>query len=59
MCKPGNQSIYRECREAIYRQLDSHAVISNAQMHRIIAEHGGCMTGEVDTKRKAVLVSTK
>ena len=42
MCKPGNQTIYKECKEAILKQAgrDSMRV---REMREVLRKNGGCM----------------
>jgi len=52
MCKPGNQTIYRECLEEA-RKINNSGPLSNKELRRIIVLHGGCL--QVDNKKALVL----
>lgn len=43
MCRPGNQSILKSCRDVIIRASGKPG-LPNQEMRRILKEHGGCMT---------------
>lgn len=42
LCKSRNGSIHASCRDAIFRERQSHSV-SNQEMRAILKAHGGCM----------------
>ena len=58
MCKPGNGSIYRECRDRL--RSEHLRRLSNREMREMIVANGGCMTtiGQqalLDTRSGAVV----
>lgn len=53
MCQPGNQSIFKECRDKALKQLGKKSA-TNAELRHIIDANGGCLSG-----RKLVLVDSK
>ena len=44
MCCPGNQTIFKACKEALLRETGA-GKMSNQQMRVILKRHGGCMNG--------------
>lgn len=58
MCASGNQSIYRQCRDAILKKNGRHP-IRNREMREIIKAHGGCMMSEEVVFGRRVLDADK
>lgn len=55
MCKPSNQTIFKECFQAVIAQNGSKP-ITNQHIREIIKAHGGCM---IDKPQRTVLVLSK
>jgi hypothetical protein len=58
MCLPGNQTIYRQCRDEIFRT-NNYQRLRNREMRFILAKHGGCMSKPLllDKEKKPMLTS--
>ena len=54
MCKQGNQSIFKECRDLIFQQSRTDR-LPNRVMREILAKHDGCMIKPIDKKGQKVL----
>ena len=54
MCKAGNDSIFKECRDRILKEVAMER-LSNQAMHAILVKHGGCMVKPLDKKKGNVL----
>ena len=44
MCCPGNQTIFKTCKEALLKDTGA-LTMSNQEMRRLLKRHGGCMNG--------------
>ena len=54
MCKPGNDTIFRECRDVMLAEATKR--LSSREMRAILDENGGCMTnGRLDSYRKVTV----
>jgi len=50
MCQPGNQTIFKVCKDAILKEAATER-LSNQAMHAILVKHGGCMVKPLDKKK--------
>lgn len=49
MCEDRNNSIYTECRDAVFRMKGGNRGVSNKEMRRILDKFGGCMITDSHT----------
>ena len=52
MCKRGNQSVFRSCRDAVLKQM-GRTSMTNRDMREAIKRNGGCMNGVKPAEVKA------
>ena len=45
MCQPGNQSIFKECRDMALKKLGKQSA-RNVELREVIVSHHGCMSHE-------------